>query len=283
MSTAPTTQPLDAEEPAERALQTALSAAARPPPPGPLSAAVTFGWRGMVKIKHVPEQLLDVTITPVLFLLMFTYLFGGAVAGSTSEYLQYLLPGILVQTVLFTCVYSGVGLNTDMTKGVVDRFRSLPIWRPAPLVGAVLGDSVATPWRQRSSCCSACVMGFRPGAGALGVLAGMLLVVVFAFGLSWVFTTVGLLVRSPSAVMNTGFMALFPLIFLSNIFVAPSTLPWALEAFVGLNPISHLVTATRALMQGGASASELALVLAEAAALTAVFAPLTVRLYRGKG
>ena len=283
MSTAPTTRPLGAEEPPERALQTALSAAARPPPPGPLSAAVTFGWRGMVKIRHVPEQLLDVTITPVLFLLMFTYLFGGAVAGSTSEYLQYLLPGILVQTVLFTCVYSGVGLNTDMTKGVVDRFRSLPIWRPAPLVGAVLGDSVRYALAATVVVLLGLVMGFRPGAGALGVLAGILLVVVFAFGLSWVFTTVGLLMRSPSAVMNTGFMALFPLVFLSNIFVAPSTLPWALEAFVGVNPISHLVTATRGLMQGGASAMELALVVAEAAALTAVFAPLTVRLYRGRG
>ena len=283
MSTAPTTRPLGAEEPPERALQTALSAAARPPPPGPLSAAVTFGWRGMVKIRHVPEQLLDVTITPVLFLLMFTYLFGGAVAGSTSQYLHYLLPGILVQTVLFTCVYSGVGLNTDMIKGVVDRFRSLPIWRPAPLVGAVLGDSVRYALAATVVVLLGLVMGFRPGAGALGVLAGILLVVVFAFGLSWVFTTVGLLMRSPSAVMNTGFMALFPLVFLSNIFVAPSTLPWALETFVGVNPISHLVTATRGLMQGGASAMELALVGAEAAALTAVFAPLTVRLYRGRG
>ena len=102
----------------------------------------TFGWRGMLKVKHVPEQLLDVTITPVMFVLMFTYLFGGAIAGSTGEYLDYILPGILVMSVLFTTVYSGVALNTDLTKGVVDRFRSLPIWRPAPLVGALLGDSV---------------------------------------------------------------------------------------------------------------------------------------------
>ena len=282
MSTAPTTRPPRPEGAADRRLHAALSASARPPGPGRLSAAVTFGWRGMLKIKHVPEQLLDVTITPVLFLLMFTYLFGGAVAGSTREYLQYLLPGILVQSVLFTCVYSGVALNTDVTKGVVDRFRSLPIWRPAPLVGAVLGDSVRYALAATVVVVLGLAMGFRPDAGAGGVLAAMLLVVVFAFGLSWVFTTVGLTMRSASAVMNTGFMALFPLIFLSNIFVEPSTLPGSLEAFVEVNPISHLVTATRGLMEGDASAGDIGLVLTEAAALTAVFAPLTVRLYRVK-
>ncbi|MEA2307118.1 MAG: daunorubicin/doxorubicin transport system permease protein [Solirubrobacteraceae bacterium] len=283
MSTQPTIRPLDAEPAAEAALHAALSPTARPPRPGPVSAAMTFGWRGMLKIKHVPEQLLDVTITPVLFLLMFTYLFGGALAGSTSEYLQYLLPGILVQSVLFTCVYSGVALNTDVTKGVVDRFRSLPIWRPAPLVGAVLGDTVRYALAATVVVLLGLVMGFRPDAGPGGVLAAMLLVVVFAFGLSWVFTTLGLVLRSPSAVMNTGFMALFPLIFLSNVFVEPSTLPGWLEAFVDVNPISHLVTATRGLMDGDAAAQDVALVVGEAAALTAVFAPLTVRLYRGKG
>ena len=112
MSTAPTTRPAPAQE---AALHAALSSSARPPRPGPWSAAMTFGWRGMLKIKHVPEQLIDVTITPVLFLLMFTYLFGGALSGSTGEYLQFILPGILAQSVLFTCVYSGVALNTDMT------------------------------------------------------------------------------------------------------------------------------------------------------------------------
>ncbi|HSD80800.1 MAG TPA: ABC transporter permease [Solirubrobacteraceae bacterium] len=283
MSAAPTTPRGTGEQAPRATLHAALSPHARPDRPGPLSAAVTFGWRGMLKIKHVPEQLLDVTITPVLFLLMFTYLFGGAVAGSTSEYLHYLLPGVLVQSVLFTCVYSGVALNTDVTKGVVDRFRSLPIWRPAPLVGAVLGDSVRFALAATVVVVLGLVMGYRPGAGAGGVLAAMLLVVVFAFGLSWVFTTVGLIMRSPSAVMNAGFMALFPLIFLSNVFVAPSTLPDWLEAFVGVNPISHLVTATRGLMEGDASAGDIALVLAEAGALTAIFAPLTVRLYRGRG
>ncbi len=113
----------------------------RPAPTGALAATRAFAWRAMLKVRHVPEQLLDVTVTPIMFTLMFTYLFGGAIAGSTAAYRDYLVPGILVQTILFTTVYSGVVLNTDMTKGVVDRFRSLPIWRGGPLVGALLGDS----------------------------------------------------------------------------------------------------------------------------------------------
>jgi ABC-2 type transport system permease protein len=171
---------------------------------------------------------------------MFTYLFGGAIAGSTHEYLQFLLPGILVMSVLFTTVYSGVSLNTDMTKGVVDRFRSLPIWRPAPLVGAVLGDSVRYLVAAAVVVALGMALGFRPEAGVGGVLAAMALVVVFSFGLASVFTTAGLLMRTPSAVMNGGFMALFPLTFLSNVFVEPETLPGWLEAFVDVNPISHL-------------------------------------------
>lgn len=281
MSTTPATRPSQADD-ARVALTEALLAGPRPPRPGPLAAAAAFGWRGILKIKHVPEQLIDATITPVLFLLMFTYLFGGAVAGSTSDYLDYLLPGVLAQSVLFTCVYSGVALNTDVTKGIVDRFRSLPIWRPAPLVGAVLGDGVRYVLAALVVVLLGLVMGYRPDAGAPGTAAAIALVVVFAFGLSWIFTTIGLVMRSPNAVMNTGFMALFPLIFLSNAFVEPSTLPGWLEAFVDVNPISHLITATRGLLEGDAAVGKLALVLGEAAALAAIFAPLTVRLYRGK-
>jgi len=281
MSTAPTTRPEPTPVVSDE-LRIALSPAARPPRASALSACLTFGWRGMLKIKHVPEQLLDVTLTPVLFLLMFTYLFGGALAGSTGDYLQFLLPGILVQSVLFTSVYSGVTLNTDVTKGGVDRFRSLPVWKPAPLVGAVLGDSVRYAVGATVVLLLGLALGFRPAAGVLGVLAAIALVLVFASGLAWVFTTVGMLLRTPSAVMNSGFLALFPLVFLSNIFVDPATLPSALEAFVGINPVSLLVTAVRGLMAGTATAGQIGVVLASAVALTAVFAPITVRLYRRK-
>jgi ABC-2 type transport system permease protein len=201
-------------------------------------------------------------------------------AGSTGKYLHYILPGILVMSVLFTTVYSGIALNTDLTKGVVDRFRSLPIWRPAPLVGALLGDSVRYVLAGTVIIVLGVALGYRPGAGVPGVLAALALVVFFAFGLSWVFTTVGLLMRSPNAVMNAGFMAIFPLTFLSNVFVDPKTLPSALEAFVNANPISILATASRGLMEGTASAGDIGIVVATAVALTAVFAPLTTRLYR---
>jgi ABC-2 type transport system permease protein len=267
----------------EAALRKALSSTPRPPRPSPASAALTFGWRGMLKIKHVPEQLIDVTLTPVLFTLLFTYMYGGAIAGSTDEYLQFILPGILVMSVLFTTVYSGVALNTDMTKGVVDRFRSLPIWRPAPLVGAVLGDALRYLVAGTVVVAVGVALGYRPEAGFDGVGWAMLLVVAFAFGLSWLFTTVGLLMRAPNAVMNAGFMALFPLIFVSNGFVEPETLPDWLETIVDANPFSHLITASRGLMDGTAAAGEIGLVLAEAAVLTLVFAPLTTRLYRSRG
>ena len=236
----------------DAALRKALASTPRPPRPSAMSAALTFGWRGMLKVKHVPEQLLDVTITPVMFVLMFTYLFGGAIAGSTGEYLDYILPGILVMSVLFTTVYSGVALNTDLTKGVVDRFRSLPIWKPAPLVGSLLGDSVRYVISGTVIIVLGVVLGFRPEAGVGGVVAALALVVVFAFGLSWVFTTMGLVLRSPNAVMNTGFMIIFPLTFLSNVFVDPETLPAGLEEFVEVNPISILATASRGLMEGNA-------------------------------
>jgi ABC-2 type transport system permease protein len=279
MSANPTTQaPTPGAD--EAAVRKAVASTSRPPRASALSAALTFGWRGMLKVRHVPEQLLDVTITPVMFLLMFTYLFGGAVAGSTGEYLDYILPGILVMSVLFTTVYSGIALNTDKTKGVVDRFRSLPIWKPAPLVGSLLGDSVRYVLAGTVIIVLGVILGFRPEAGVGGVVAALGLVVVFAFGLSWVFTTLGLLMRSPNAVMNAGFLAIFPLTFLSNVFVDPETLPAGLEAFVDVNPISILATASRGLMEGNADATDIVIVLATAAALTAVFAPLTNRLYR---
>jgi ABC-2 type transport system permease protein len=261
------------------AVRRAISSRTRPPQASAASTALTFGWRGMLKVKHVPEQLLDVTITPVMFVLMFTYLFGGAVAGSTAAYLDYILPGVLVMSVLFTTVYSGVALNTDRTKGVVDRFRSLPIWRSAPLVGSLLGDAVRYLIAGVVIITVGVLLGYRPDAGIGGAAAALGLVVVFAFGLSWVFTTLGLVLRSPNAVMNAGFMGIFPLTFLSNVFVDPETLPSVLRAFVDVNPISILATASRGLMDGNAEGSQVLVVLAVAVLLTAVFAPLTTRLY----
>jgi ABC-2 type transport system permease protein len=255
-------------------------ASTRPKRAGALSATLTFGWRGMLKVKHVPEQLIDVTITPVMFTLLFTYLFGGAIAGSTSAYRDFILPGVLVIAVLFTTVYSGIAINTDVTKGVVDRFRSLPIWPSAPLLGALLGDMVRYLVAATVIIVLGLILGFRPDNGVPGVLASVGLVVLFSFGVSWVFTSLGLVMRSPNATMNAGFMAIFPLTFLSNVYVEPDTLPSGLEAFVNANPISHLTSACRGLMDGSLEAENLIVVLGTTVLLTAIFLPLTTYLYR---
>jgi ABC-2 type transport system permease protein len=255
-------------------------ATTRPPKAGAVSAVLTFGWRGMLKVKHVPEQLIDVTITPVMFTLLFIYLFGGAIAGSTGEYRDFVLPGVLVIAVLFTTVYSGIAINTDLTKGVIDRFRSLPIWPSAPLLGALLGDMVRYLVAATVIIVLGLILGFRPDNGVPGVLASVGLVVLFSFGVSWIFTSLGLVMRSPNATMNAGFMSIFPLTFLSNVYVNPDTLPSGLEAFVNANPISHLVSACRGLMDGSVEAENLIVVLGTTVLLTAIFLPLTTYLYR---
>lgn len=273
---APTTPPA----PARPDLEAVLAPAERPHGASALGACLAFAWRAMRRIRHVPEQLLDVTITPVLFLVMFVYLFGGAMSGSTDAYLQFVLPGVVVQSVLFTTVYSGVTLATDMSKGVVDRFRTLPVWAPAPLVGAAVGDLARYLVAATVTVVLGLILGYDADGGVLGVLGALALVAILAFGLAWVFALLGIVLRSPNAVMNGGFMVMFPLVFLSNVFVDPSTLPSALEWFVGVNPVSHVATAVRGLMGGGADAGDVVLVLAEAAVLTAVFVPLTSRAYR---
>lgn len=261
-------------------LRDALATRPRPSRPTPLSASMTFAWRALLKIKHVPEQLADAIFIPILFTVMFTYLFGGALAGSTAEYLQTLLPGTLVLSVLLISVYAGVNLNTDIAKGVFDRFRSLPVWRPALVVGGLLSDVVRNLLAALLVLVLGLAMGFRPDGGLVGVLLGVGLVIAFAFSLSWVWATLGLVLRSPNAVTMVSFLVQFPLTFASNVFVDPTTMPGWLEAFVEANPVSHLVTAVRDLMHGVASAGNVAWVLAVAAALVAVFGPLSMRLYR---
>ena len=251
--------------------------------PTAISASLTFAWRAMLKLKHVPEELADVIGIPILFTLMFTYLFGGALAGSTSHYLQFLLPGTLVLAVILVTVYTGVTLNTDLSTGAFDRFRSMPIWRPAPIIGGLIGDTA----RYLVASCLVIglglLMGYRPAGGAGGVVAAVGLVLAFAFGMGWVWTALGLVMRSPRAIMSIGLTVLFPLTFASNVFVEPTTMPAWLHTFVDANPISHLVTAVRGLMAGHATVGQVVWVLACGAALSVVFGPLTMWLYRTKG
>jgi ABC-2 type transport system permease protein len=256
-----------------------LPASPRPEPPSAWAASAAFGWRALLKIKHVPEQLFDVIAIPVVFTLMFTYLFGGALAGSPHRYLSFILPGTLVMAVLLVSMYAGIGLNTDRSTGISERFRSLPIWRLAPVTGALLGDIARYLLAAGLVAGLGVAIGFRPQGGAPGMLAGIALLLVFALALSWAWTTLGLLMRSPQAVMSTGTVVLFPLTLASNVFVAPQTMPGWLQAFVTVNPVSHLVTAERGLINGHPAAWDITWVLLAAAALVLVFAPATAYLY----
>jgi ABC-2 type transport system permease protein len=252
----------------------------RPKPASALSAVVTLAWRAMLKIKHVPFQLFDVTVMPIMFTLLFTYIFGGALAGSPREYIQYLLPGILVQTVIFITVYTGMGLNTDIHKGLFDRFRSLPMWQPAPLLGALAGDLFRYSVASTIILIMGFILGFRPQGGIGGVLLAMALVMVFAFALSWLWIIVGMLVRTPESVMTTSFVFLMPLTFASDIFVNLNTMPGWLQAVVGRNPVTQLAYASRALMHGQPAGKAVLWVLVASALIVLVAAPIAMRMYR---
>lgn len=256
-----------------------FSQAAKPKPLNAFSAAMALGWRALLKIKHVPFQLFDVTVFPLMMTLMFTYLFGGALAGSPREYIQYLLPGILVQTILFITVYTGVGLNTDISKGIYDRFRSMPIWPSAPVFGALMGDILRYSIAAIMVLGLGFVLGFRPQGGLGGVILAVLLVQIFASSLAWIWIIVGMLVKSPESVMTTSFLFLFPLTFASNVFVDPATMPGWLQAFVSVNPVTHLANSSRGLMHGQPDIGSMIWVLVATAIITAIFAPIALRMY----
>lgn len=251
----------------------------RPRPASAVSTVITLAWRALLKIKHVPFQLFDVTVTPIMFTLLFTYMFGGALAGSPEVYVQSLLPGILVQTVVFITVYTGVGLNNDIQKGLFDRFRSLPMWQPSPVLGALAGDLFRYSVASLIIIGVGLVLGFRPAAGALGVLLAFGLVLVFAFAVSWIWIIFGMIVKTPEAVMTTSFLFLMPLTFASNIFVDPKTMPSWLQTFVHFNPVSRLTSASRGLMHGTDAAADVVWTLGASAAIVAIAAPVAMRMY----
>jgi len=260
-------------------LQASLSLSERPGKPSAWSASMTFGWRALLKIKYVPEQLFDVTAFPVMFLLMFTYLFGGAISGSTGEYLDFVLPGILVMTVSMITMYTGLDLNKDIQKGIFDRFRTLPFWRPAALVGALLVDAVRYLLASSIMIGLGYLLGFRPDNGFGGLALGVLLLLLFSFSLSWIWTFLSLIVRSEKALMGISMMALFPLTFLSSVFVDTSTMPKWLQRLVDVNPVTLVVDAVRGLAHGGLESGGLLAVVLISAGMIVVFAPLTMYRY----
>ena len=246
--------------------------------------SLALARRSLVKTWRTPEALVDVTLQPVLFLIIFVVIFGGAVAGSTHDYLQFLLPGILAQTIAQGSISIGVNLNTDLDKGLFDRFRSLPIARSAPLLGAVLGDVIRYVIVTVVTLVTGYAMGFRIGTDPLSVLAGAALAVLFALCLSWLSVFIGMKARTPGAVQGIMFLLIMPLTFASNVFVATDTLPGWMQSFVDVNPLTHLVGAVRGLFLGAvpgtSTAVEVWWTLGWSAALVAVFMPLALRAYR---
>ena len=241
--------------------------------------SLALAKRSLIKTARTPEALIDVTLQPVLFLVIFVYIFGGAVAGSTHDYLQFLLPGILAQTIAFGGVAIGVNLNSDIEKGVFDRFRSLPISRAAPLVGAVLGDVVRYVLLCVITIGFGYVIGFRAETDVFQVFAACVLAVGFALCLCWISVYIGMKARTPGAVQGILFLAIFPLTFGASTFVPVDTLPNWLQTFTDINPLTHLVDSLRGLLLGGVEASDILWTLGWMGAILALFVPLALRAY----
>ncbi|APE34356.1 ABC transporter [Nocardia mangyaensis] len=239
--------------------------------------ASTMARRGLLKIKHNPQELFDVVALPVVFTVMFSSIFGGAIAGTVTGYLPILIPGVLVQVAVAASVNTGVKLREDMNKGVFDRFRALPIARIAPLAGSLLADMVRYAVATVMTVLVGLAMGYRP-ASALGLFIACLLVMVVAFALSWIFALMGVLMDKPSTVQGVSMLVLMPLTFVSNALVPVSTMPGWMQAFAEVNPVSHLVTAVRELADGHYG-PEIGISLLGALAVITVMAPLTVRVY----
>ncbi len=241
-----------------------------------LRQTMTLAWRTIVQVRHNPWELGDFSFQPILFVLMFNFVFGGAIAGTPGDYLPYLLPGIVAMNMLFVTMYVGTGLNTDLTKGVFDRLRALPIARWAPLAGRIIADQVKQAWSILLIIGVGALLGFRFGTNVLSVVAAVALLLVFALAFSWVSVFVGVMARDPEQVQMVGFTALFPITFVSSAFVPASTMPGWLEAFVNVNPVSHLSDAARGLMLGGPVAEPVMWSLIWAVGIVVVFAPLSV-------
>ena len=248
-----------------------------------LRQTFSLAWRTLVQIRHNPLELIDFSIQPVMFLLLFTYVFGGAIGGSPHAYLMFALPGIIVQNSLFTTLNTATGLATDLEKGFMDRLRSLPIARFAPLSGRILADLAKQTWAIVMLLGIGAILGFRFGAGAgrpLGVIAAFGLVLISTLAISWALVLVSMLAANPEKVQIFGFVVLFPITFTSDAFVRTASLPGWLQAWAKANPVSLISDAMRGLMVSGPAGRPAVESLLYAAAFTLVFAPLAVRAFR---
>ncbi|KAA1415262.1 ABC transporter permease [Nocardioides humilatus] len=276
------TQTLLPDTTASHALPVDRELSSRPSLAETWQQTTAMAWRSVKKMFRNPEQFFDVTLQPLLFTAMFTYIFGGAISGSVADYMPIIIPGILAQTAITTCMAMGTQLREDMDKGVFDRFRSLPIARIAPLAGPALADVIRYVIASTLTIMVGLAMGYRPGGGFFGTLAAWALTIFAAWSLAWIFTWLGTVMRTAQAVQGTAMLIMFPLTFLSNAFVPEDTLPGWLHAFVQVNPVSHVVTAVRDLMNDGSFTAEVGWALLGCTAVVAIFAPLAVRSYSKK-
>ena len=246
-----------------------------------LTNGLTLAWRNVIQLKHSPEKLMDVLLMPIVFLVLFLYVFGGVVAGSTQAYLEVLLPGLVGQMGVFASMGVGTALCEDIHKGVFDRFRSLPVARSAPLVGAVLGDTIRFCVVMGVLTGFGMVLGFRFHTGPLSILAAYGLAYVFYLAMCWISVLIGLVAPSPQTVQGISFIWTMPLVFGSSVLLAnTSTMPGWLQAWVKVNPVTHLADAVRALTVGGPLGTHALWTLAWAAGIVAVMFPLAMRMYR---
>lgn len=237
--------------------------------------------RSVLKIKANPEEVFGLMLQPVMFVTLFVFVFGQAMMGDWQTYRDFLMPGIIAQSVIFATLGTGFSLSEDVEKGIFDRFRSLPIARSAPLTGAILGDLVRYSITVVMVLVVGLAIGFRPEGGVVGVVVAAALVLLFAFALCWMSAFIGMVVRTPMAVQAFGMILMFPLTFSSSAFVSPDDMPSWLRVVAANNPVTHVVDAMRALMLGSGEATGPVLwTVVWAAIITAVFFPLAVWAYR---
>ena len=241
---------------------------------------LTLAWRSLLKLKHSPDQLLDVLLMPITFVVIFVFLFGKAVAGDWHAYLQFVLPGVAVQALLFASMGTALALNADLRTGIFDRFRSLPIARSAPLIGHLLGDLVKYMVSLTLVFGFGAILGFRAHGSPLAVLAGCGLIMLFSFAVCWIAALVGMLANSPGSVQGLAFLVIFPLTFGSNVFVPTAELPGWLQAWVKINPVTQVSDAARGLLLDLPLGRTITMSLLWTAGILVVFAPLAVRAYR---
>jgi ABC transporter DrrB family efflux protein len=264
----------------------APSATAERPPRTALGWAIadtrTVAWRNLVTLRRLPQLLVFATVQPVIFVLMFRYVFGGAIQVKDTSYVNYLMPGVFAQTVAFGAIQTGVGLAEDLHQGLIERFRSLPMARSAVLAGRTLADLVRNVFVVILMLVVGYMVGFRVETNAIGLLGGMSVILLFGFSLTWIFAIVGLAARDAETAQAASFPILAPLVFASSAFVVVASMPDWLQGFAKYQPVSIAIDAVRSLMLGGQfhDPGKVLASLAWSFGIVAVFAPLAVRQYR---